>query len=859
VSFETNRYNNITLYTLEPSAGRLDDKPLDVTITLDARLLEEGQGWQYINFFTNDPDNAYVSIPFNYLILPNEDNGSGKIQKEEWSGVTGKTVASIPVDTPPSLVTDITELAGPYGHGDNYGVRIRGYIQAPQTGYYTFYIASDDHSELWLSTNMEEENKVKIAYLNSFVNPGQFTAYPSQQSEPVYLQGNNKYYIEVLHKEGTGRDHLTVAWETPIGHSEMPIPGYRLFPLNFNEPQNQKPTVSIISPGDGQTFQAPTSIEIKAEAFDSDGNIIKVEFYNGIKKLGVDFSAPYTLNWNHVTDGTYQLTAKAFDNHGATDSASVNITLHGQGACSGGGIIQREVWTDVAGDRVSFIPVNSPPSHISDLTIFESPYNYGDSFGSRIRGYLCVPETGDYTFWIASDDHSELWLSTNESPSNKVKIASVNGHTRRRQWDKYPSQKSAAIRLSAGTRYYIEALHKEAAGTDHLAVGWQLPNGTLERPIAGNRLIPFSAVSAPSVSITSPVNGQQFDGPASIIIQADANDNDGTIARVEFYQDNIKLGEDTTIPYSFTWNNVAPGNYSLVAKAFDYGGNSATSFSVDIVVNYACAGTGSILWEFWVNAPGTSVEDIPVNDNPAMVSEFDIFESPSYFANNYGARLSGYICVPQTGAYTFWIASDDNGELWLSTDTDLANKVKIASVPGHTNSRQWDKYPSQKSVTINLEAGHQYYVEALHKEATGNDHIAVGWQLPDGTLERPIPGNRLTPYDDGSGTAAARLAQDTRSAIYGDQEVEQEISLFPNPASQGTVTLSISDNDISAIDEASVEIINSTGITVYTDISRCEGGHCNLSIEANSRFIPGVYIVNALINRKRYSKRLIIY
>jgi hypothetical protein len=44
-----------------------------------------------------------------------------------------------------------------------------------------------------------------------------------------------------------------------------------------------------------------------------------------------------------------------------------------------------------------------------------------------------------------------------------------------------------------------------------------------------------------------------------------------------------------------------------------------------------------------------------------------------------------------------------------------------------------------------LEAGKRYAIEALHKEGGGNDNLAVGWQLPDGTQERPIPGNRLAP------------------------------------------------------------------------------------------------------------------
>ena len=46
-----------------------------------------------------------------------------------------------------------------------------------------------------------------------------------------------------------------------------------------------------------------------------------------------------------------------------------------------------------------------------------------------------------------------------------------------------------------------------------------------------------------------------------------------------------------------------------------------------------------------------------------------------------------------------------------------------------------------------LETGRRDYIEALQKEDVSGDNIAVGWQLPDGTLERPIPGNRLSPFE----------------------------------------------------------------------------------------------------------------
>ena len=69
------------------------------------------------------------------------------------------------------------------------------------------------------------------------------------------------------------------------------------------------------------------------------------------------------------------------------------------------------------------------------MTSFEAPTNTGViNYGQRVQGYLYPPTTGYYTFWIASDDYSQLWLSTTSSPTNAVEIASVNGWTNYRAW-----------------------------------------------------------------------------------------------------------------------------------------------------------------------------------------------------------------------------------------------------------------------------------------------------------------------------------------------------------------------------------------------------------------------------------------
>lgn len=160
--------------------------------------------------------------------------------------------------------------------------------------------------------------------------------------------------------------------------------------------------------------------------------------------------------------------------------------------CTAEGSILREHWANVSGSGVSSIPLNTPPTSTSFPTMLEGPNKIGDYYGARMRGYICAPVTGNYVFYIASDNNSELWLSSNDNPANKQKVAYVTGWTGYREWTKYVSQQSAPVYLTAGGKYYVEVLHKEASGGDHVSVGWKLPDGTDERPIPGTRLSPFS-------------------------------------------------------------------------------------------------------------------------------------------------------------------------------------------------------------------------------------------------------------------------------------------------------------------------------------------------------------------------------
>ena len=132
-----------------------------------------------------------------------------------------------------------------------------------------------------------------------------------------------------------------------------------------------------------------------------------------------------------------------------------------------------------------------------------------------------------------------------------------------------PSSLKASINvtLPAGTYYLqVDGIKGDlGANSDYASLGEYFISGSI--PTEEDLL----------VNITSPATGEKFFAPAEIVIEAEASDEDGSVAKVEFFNGDTKLGEDPDAPYSYNWTNVAAGTYTLTARVTDNHGTSVTS------------------------------------------------------------------------------------------------------------------------------------------------------------------------------------------------------------------------------------------------------------------------------------------
>ncbi|MBN1363155.1 MAG: discoidin domain-containing protein [Sedimentisphaerales bacterium] len=135
--------------------------------------------------------------------------------------------------------------------------------------------------------------------------------------------------------------------------------------------------------------------------------------------------------------------------------------------------------------------------------------------------------------------------------------------------------------------------------------------------------------------------------------------------------------------------------------------------------------------------------------NPDPVPDVDVVIDNAFFLgagrDNYVAKFYGWVTVPETGTYQFHYWCDDYGMLYVSQDEEMANAVEVAYVDGWTTSREWNKYASQHSESMDLAAGQELAIMAFYQEAGGDDWMGIGWTGP-GLSNDPTNPTELTDY-----------------------------------------------------------------------------------------------------------------
>ncbi len=376
---------------------------------------------------------------------------------------------------------------------------------------------------------------------------------------------------------------------------------------------NVSPTVSITAPGDSAKFIADANITISADAADKDGSVSKVEFYNGKTLLGSDNSKPYSFTWNKVAQGSYSITAEATDNSGATTISSVvNIIVN-------------------AANVSPQITLTSPVSKTS----FQSP--------------------------------ASIMLSADASDSDGM-IESVEFYN------------GATLLATEKTIPYTWSWTNVAPGTYSITAKAKDNSGATTTTPAVDVVV-ASPNNSPSVNISSPSNNSSFIAPAGITINASATDSDGSISKVEFYNGSTLLGSDNSSPYSYSWNNIAAGKYTLTVKATDNSGASTTSSSVTVVV-----GTPNASPVVSINSPSNNASfiapanvtiDASASDADGTITKVEFFDGNTLIGSDNSSPYSYKWNNVAAGKYTLTAKATDN----LGASTTSSAVMIVVGLP----------------------------------------------------------------------------------------------------------------------------------------------------------------------------------
>jgi len=270
------------------------------------------------------------------------------------------------------------------------------------------------------------------------------------------------------------------------------------------------------------------------------------------------------------------------------------------------------------------------------------------------------------------------------------------------------------------------------------------------------RSTPSAANVPPSVTITNPPDNASFSSPATVNIQAAANDTDGSVTNVQFFDGLVSLGNRSASPYSVS-ASLAPGSHTLTAVASDNLGATTTSAPIHVTVAANQAPTVSITnppdGASFI-APATVTIQATANDTDGSVTNVAFFDGGTFFGgtNNTPYTIIASLAI---GGHPLTAVATDN--LGLSTTSAVVHvTVNAANIPPSvtiTNPPDGAAFGNTDSVTIGA-------------SASDTDGSVTNVQFFDGLLL--LRSVSASPYSFSTAPFALALGSHTLTAVASD-------------------------------------------------------------------------------------------
>jgi RHS repeat-associated protein len=526
------------------------------------------------------PTNGQVIAPGAVSMAANASDPDGSIQKVEFY-VSDVLIA---VDTAAPYATSWTAQST-----GTYLIKARAFDNAgsasevthtvkvntpPTVGFSAPVAGSVYQAPLNLTFQAETTDNsavTQVAFYNGGTLLGTDTTAPFQYAWPNIPSGNYSLTAVATDDDGASTTSAAVAFTV-----------------------NLPPSVSIASPASGTILGAPASPLVQANASDPDDAISKVEFYLGGVLQATDTTAPFAWQASNLAAGTYSLTARAFDTRGAATFSAANTLVVND-------LPSVALTAPTAGTLVNAPGTLTLSANASDAdgTITQVEFFAGSTL-------VAIDNAAPFT-QVWSNVGAGIHTITAKATDNRGGVsttaavaATVNALPTVNLTAPAPNalkQAPADVAIEAAASDADDSISKV-----EFYQGGTLLNTDTTAPFAYNHAGMAAGVytltakaydsrggvstsnpstlivnSGPVVQITSPTDQAAFVLSGSVTVSANATDNDGTIAQVEFFAGSTSIGIDTQSPYSVPWTPGNVGDIAITAKATDNQGTVSTS------------------------------------------------------------------------------------------------------------------------------------------------------------------------------------------------------------------------------------------------------------------------------------------